>query len=94
MPKINIYPLVAPGFPCFIPVAPTSKSPGRWREWGRSSQPAPIRIGLPLPSARSAQGRIESVTEVDTTEFYQLRTDIESELYPRRELPSELTGGN
>jgi len=85
MAKSNVYPLVAPGFPCFIPVAPTSKPPGRWREWGRSSPPAPIRIGLPLPPARTAQRRSEYVTEVDTTVSTR-RTDIEPDLYPRHEL--------
>jgi hypothetical protein len=95
MSKSNIYPIVAPGFPSFIPVSPTSKPPGRWREWGRSPQPAPIHIGLPRATSRpSAQHTIESATDVGTTLSYPRRTDIESDSYPRRELPPELKGDN
>jgi hypothetical protein len=88
MPKRNVYPLVAPGFPSFIPVAPTSKPPGRWREWGRSPQPTPIRIGLPRAAVQSMGVPVRAAQPDVPSENTDLSTS-ESTFYPR--LISEFT---
>jgi hypothetical protein len=82
MSKSNIYPLVAPGFPSFIPVAPTNKPPGQWREWGRSPQPAPIRIGLPRASQHAMGGPVRAA-QVDIPSENTNRSTSESTFYPR-----------
>jgi hypothetical protein len=50
MSKNNVYPLIAPAYPTFVPVAPNTKKTATWREWGRSPKPGVISIGLPRAS--------------------------------------------
>jgi hypothetical protein len=60
MAKSNIYPLVAPAYPNFIPATPATKRASKWLPWGRTPRTGAegiISIGLPRATSVATQSK-------------------------------------
>lgn len=81
MAKDHVYPLIGPRYPLLLPCNSVKPAP-KWREWGRSPQPTPIRIGLPRASVQSMGVPVHAAQAAVPSESTN-QSPTQSTFYPR-----------
>ena len=81
MARNRTYPLIGPHYPLLLPCN-SVKPAAKWREWGRSPQPTPIRIGLPRAAVQSMCVPV-CAAQTDVRSENTNQSPTQSTFYPR-----------